>query len=63
MDVNAKQVGQLCRDWRAIVDVLDVRSGVPIKEFGIMRISDFRIRRSQWVRSKTPGLQLPKTVG
>jgi len=33
VDVNAKQVGQLCRDWHAIVDVLDVRPGVPIKEF------------------------------
>jgi acetolactate synthase small subunit len=33
VDVNAKQVGQLCRDWRAIVDVMDVRPGTPIKEF------------------------------
>jgi acetolactate synthase small subunit len=32
MDVNPKQVGQLCRDWRAIVDVMDVRPGAPIKE-------------------------------
>ncbi|MBI3646186.1 MAG: hypothetical protein HY233_09515 [Acidobacteriales bacterium] len=32
MDVNPKQVGQLCRDWRAIVDVVDVRPGAPIKE-------------------------------
>ncbi len=32
MDVNAKQVGQLCRDWRALVDVVDVRPGAPIKE-------------------------------
>ena len=32
MDVNAKQVGQLCRDWRAIVDVMDVRPAAPIKE-------------------------------
>jgi acetolactate synthase small subunit len=32
VDVNAKQVGQLCRDWRAIVDVMDVRPGAPIKE-------------------------------
>ena len=27
MDVNPKQVGQLCRDWRAIVDVMDVGPG------------------------------------
>ena len=32
LDVNVKQVGQLCRDWRAIVDVIDVRPGAPIKE-------------------------------
>jgi acetolactate synthase small subunit len=32
MEVNAKQVGQLCRDWRAIVDVTEVRPGAPIKE-------------------------------
>jgi acetolactate synthase small subunit len=32
VDVNAKQVGQLCRDWRAIVDVVDVRPAAPIKE-------------------------------
>jgi acetolactate synthase small subunit len=25
LEVNAKQVGQLCRDWHAIVDVTDVR--------------------------------------
>ena len=25
LDVNAKQIGQLCRDWHAIVDVTDVR--------------------------------------
>jgi hypothetical protein len=27
IDVNAKQVGQLYRDWRAVVDVVDVRAG------------------------------------
>jgi acetolactate synthase small subunit len=32
VDVNTKQVGQLCRDWRTIVDVIEVRPGVPIKE-------------------------------
>jgi acetolactate synthase regulatory subunit len=32
LEVNAKQVGQLCRDWHAIVDVLDVRVGVPTPE-------------------------------
>ena len=30
LDVNAKQVGQLYRDWRAVVDVVDVRAGAPI---------------------------------
>jgi len=27
LDVNPKQTGQLCRDWRAIIDVTDVRAG------------------------------------
>ena len=27
LDVNPKQTGQLCRDWRAIVDVVDIRAG------------------------------------
>jgi hypothetical protein len=30
--VNAKQIGQLSRDWHAIVDVVDVRAGVPTFE-------------------------------
>jgi len=29
LEVNAKQIGQLCRDWHAIVDVTDVRMSVP----------------------------------
>jgi acetolactate synthase small subunit len=29
LDVNAEQIGQLSRDWHAIVDVVDVRVGVP----------------------------------
>jgi len=32
VEANPKQVGQLCRDWRAIVDVVEVRPGAPIKE-------------------------------
>ena len=32
LDVNAKQIGQLCRDWHAVVDVVDVRAGAPLKE-------------------------------
>ena len=32
LDVNAKQIGQLCRDWHAIVDVTDVRVGAPTPE-------------------------------
>jgi acetolactate synthase small subunit len=32
LDVNPKQVGQLCRDWHAIVDVIGVRAGAPIKD-------------------------------
>ena len=32
LDVNTKQIGQLCRDWYAIVDVMDVRVGTPTPE-------------------------------
>jgi len=32
LEVNAKQIGQLVRDWHAIVDVIDVRAGVPVEE-------------------------------
>jgi acetolactate synthase regulatory subunit len=32
LEVNAKQIGQLCRDWHAIVDVTDVHVGVPTPE-------------------------------
>jgi acetolactate synthase regulatory subunit len=32
LEVNPKQVGQLCRDWRAVVDVIDVRAGAPLRE-------------------------------
>lgn len=32
LEVNAKQIGQLCRDWHAVVDVMDVRVGAPTPE-------------------------------
>jgi acetolactate synthase small subunit len=32
LEVNAKQIGQLSRDWYAIVDVTDVRSDIPSKD-------------------------------
>ena len=32
LDVNSKQIGQLCRDWYAIVDVMDVAVGTPTAE-------------------------------
>lgn len=32
VDVNAKQLGQLCRDWHAITDVSDVRAAAPTQE-------------------------------
>lgn len=34
LDVNARQIGQLCRDWNAIVDVIQVGAGAPLH--GIM---------------------------
>lgn len=32
LEVNPKQIGQLCRDWHAIVDVTDVRVSTPTPE-------------------------------
>lgn len=32
LEVNPKQIGQLCRDWHAIVDVADVHVGDPTPE-------------------------------
>ena len=32
LEVNPKQIGQLCRDWHAIVDVFEVRVGVSTVE-------------------------------
>lgn len=32
LEVNPKQIGQLCRDWHAIVDVTDVVVGTPTPE-------------------------------
>src|SRR5437763_9196022 len=32
LEVTPKQIGQLCRDWHAIVDVTDVRAGTPTPE-------------------------------
>jgi len=32
VEVTPKQIGQLCRDWHAIVDVTDVRFGAPTSE-------------------------------
>ena len=29
LEVTPKQIGQLCRDWHAIVDVTDVKFGAP----------------------------------
>src|SRR5271169_62743 len=32
LEVTHKQIGQLCRDWYAIVDVIDVRSSPSLRE-------------------------------
>ena len=32
LEVNPKQVGQLYRDWNAIVDVIHVRAAAPLRE-------------------------------
>ncbi len=36
LDVNTKQIGQLSRDWYAIVDVANVRTGAPSKDLAGM---------------------------
>jgi acetolactate synthase small subunit len=46
LDVNPKQMGQLRRDWHAIVDVVDVRAGVPAAETSEIT--------SSWVASPHP---------
>jgi acetolactate synthase small subunit len=45
LDVNPKQTGQLCRDWRAIVDVVNVRAGAAETETA---------GRSQWFAPHPP---------
>jgi acetolactate synthase small subunit len=32
LEVTSKQVGQLCRDWNAVVDVISVRAAAPLQE-------------------------------
>ena len=39
LDVTLKQMGQLCRDWHAVVDVVDVRSGLPLKDAAMVEPS------------------------
>jgi len=34
MEVNQQQLGQLSRDWYAIVDVMDVRPAIAMQEIG-----------------------------
>jgi acetolactate synthase small subunit len=39
LEVNPKQIGQLYRDWHAIVDVTDVRAGAPSKDIGELTVA------------------------
>jgi hypothetical protein len=32
LEVTPKQTGQLCREWHAIVDVIEVRSSTALRE-------------------------------
>jgi len=34
LEVSQKQIGQLCREWYAIVDVIEVRSSASLREHG-----------------------------
>lgn len=33
LEVTHKQIGQLYREWHAIVDVMEVRSGAPVRQY------------------------------
>jgi acetolactate synthase small subunit len=35
LEVTPKQIGQLCREWYAIVDVIEVRSSAGSREHGV----------------------------
>jgi len=35
LEVNARQAGQLYRDWNAVVDVIQVRGGVALKDVAV----------------------------
>ena len=32
LEINPRQAGQLCREWHSIVDVTEVRSGIPLHD-------------------------------
>jgi hypothetical protein len=34
LEASHKQIGQLCREWYAIVDVIDVRFGAALRQHG-----------------------------
>ena len=34
LEASHKQIGQLCREWYAIVDVIDVRSSAALRQHG-----------------------------
>jgi acetolactate synthase regulatory subunit len=34
LDASPKQIGQLCREWYSIVDVIEVRSSAAVREQG-----------------------------
>jgi acetolactate synthase small subunit len=48
MDVNQKQVGQLSRDWYAIVDVTDVHAAIALQEI------DEKVRTPRSIPAVTP---------
>ena len=47
LEVNPKQVGQLYRDWNAIVDVIHVRAAAPLRETARGQLCRSRIRLSK----------------
>jgi acetolactate synthase small subunit len=54
LEVTPKQSGQLWRDWHAVVDVIDVRAALPLKDTGMRDLS--------WASSETPRAAVDRAV-
>ena len=57
LEVNAKQVGQLSRDWYAIVDVVHVQAGISTQTSGELAHKSSPYRASAAVMAAGAGTQ------